>query len=58
VLEAQEIFGSSQRVGPARSTYNASRPDPFERYREILWLAVRESPSWAVRIGKVAPVIR
>jgi hypothetical protein len=26
--------------------------------RELLWLAVLESPSWAVRIGKVAPVIR
>jgi hypothetical protein len=31
---------------------------PLKRYREILWLAVLESPSWAVRIGKVAPVIR
>ena len=43
---------------PAWSETSRTRGSHLHGNREILWLAVRERPSWAVRIGKVAPVIR
>lgn len=50
-------YGEHQ-PGPAWSETSRTRGSRLQGNREILWLAVRESPSWAVRIGKVAPVIR
>ena len=47
-----------RRSGPAWSETSRTRGSHLHGNREILWLADRESPSWAVRIGKVAPVIR
>ena len=43
---------------PAWSETSRTRGSHLHGNREILWPAVRESPSWAVRIGKVAPAIR
>ena len=43
---------------PAWSETSRTRGSHLHGNRELLWLAVWESPSWAVRIGKVAPVIR
>ena len=50
-------YGERQS-GPAWSETSRTRGSHLQGNREILWLAVRESPSWAVRIGKVVPVIR
>ena len=50
-------YGEHQ-PGPAWSETSRTRGSHLHGNREILWLAVLESPSWAVRIGKVAPVIR
>ena len=43
---------------PAWSETSRTRGSHLQGNREILWLAVLESPSGAVRIGKVVPVIR
>ena len=43
---------------PAWSETSRTRGSHLHGNREILWLAVLESPSWTVRVGKVAPVIR
>lgn len=64
--DAVEISGRQHGLGrhgepqpdPAWSETSRTRGSHLHGNREILWLAVRESPSWAVRIGKVAPVIR
>ena len=50
-------YGEHQ-PGPAWSETSRTRGSRLHGNREILWPAVRESPSWAVRIDKVAPVIR
>jgi hypothetical protein len=46
------------RSGPAWSETFRTRGSHLHGNREILWLAVQESPSRTVRIGKVVPVIR
>ena len=64
--DAVEISGRQHGLGrygerqsdPAWSETSRTRGSHLQGNREILWLAVRESPSWAVRIGKVVPVIR
>ena len=50
-------YGERQ-PGPAWSETSRTRGSHLQGNREILWLAVLESPSGAVRIGKVVPVIR
>lgn len=50
-------YGEPQ-PGPAWSETSCTRGSHLHGSRELLWLAAWESPSWAVRIGKVAPVIR
>ncbi len=64
--DAVEISGRQHGLGrqgepqpdPAWSETSRTRGSHLFGNRELLWLAVRESPSRAVRIGKVAPVIR
>jgi hypothetical protein len=64
--DAVEISGRQHGLGrygehqsdPAWSETSRTRGSHLQGNREIPWLAVRESPSWAVRIDKVAPVIR
>ncbi len=64
--DAVEISGRQHGLGrqgepqpdPAWSETSRTRGSHLHGNRELLWLAVLESPSWAVRIGKVVPVIR
>ena len=56
--DAVETSGKATRAGALWRAASRTRGSHLQGNREILWLAVRESPSWAVRIGKVVPVIQ
>ena len=46
------------RPDPAWSETSRTHASHLQGNRDILWLAIRESPTQAARIGKGAPVIR